>query len=123
MIGYGILLAIALALNVRDSRMLALCAVVGAGIFFPVPDAYFYLICAMIEALIALLAIRISASASKPVARISMLLIIFHGLGWLLNGFPPESPYHALVKISEHAEILACIILSRYFLKRTNDAI
>lgn len=113
MISYGILLALSLGLNARDKHMLALSSIVGLGIFMPIPDAYFYLICALVECCVASLTLYINTSASKVVARISMLLLLFHGLGWILNGYPQESPYHIMVKISEHAELLACIFLSR----------
>lgn len=113
MIGYGILLALAMALNMRDVRMTALSGVVGIGIFIPIADAYFYLICAAVEFGVALAALRINAAASRAVVRISMLLVLFHVLGWWLDGYPPASPYHAMVKICEHAELVACAVLSR----------
>lgn len=118
MASYAILLALALSFNLGNVRMLALTLIVGAGIFAPVPDAQFYLICALGEALIGLLAYRIAADASLIVVRISAVLVLFHVLGDLLNGYPPTSPYHLLVRICEHAELLACIILSRPFTKR-----
>lgn len=93
--------------------MLGLSAGVGIGIFLPIPDAYFYLICALVECLVLLLALYLNANASKVVVRISVLLVLFHSLGWIFNGYQPESPYHIMVKISEHAELLACILLSR----------
>jgi hypothetical protein len=98
--------------------MLCLSALVTAGIFAPVPAANFYLVCALGEVLIGLLAFRIRAAASRPVLRISALLVIFHGLGYVLNGFPVNSPYHIVVRICEHAELLACIALSGPILKR-----
>jgi len=98
--------------------MLALALVVGAGIFFPVPDACFYLVCALIELLVALLAVRIDAQASALVIRMSVMLIVFHGLGWLLDGYPVASPYHMGVKLLEHAELVACILLSNQVAKR-----
>lgn len=122
MLSYAILLAIALALNLRDKKMLALTSLVGAGIFAPVPDTYFYLVCALGEALIAMVALRIAAPASRVVFRISLLLVCFHFLGYWLNGYPPGSPYHILVKMSEHSELLACILLSNIFTKRFRHA-
>lgn len=122
MISYVILLAAAIALNAGDKRMLALALIVGAGIFFPVPDALFYLVCMQIELLVALLALRISAQASPIVARMSAMLFVFHGLGWLLDGYPATSPYHAGVKFIEHAELIVCILLSSPIIKRLHHA-
>jgi len=85
--------------------MLALSAVVGAGVFAPVPDESFYLVCAMGELLIGLIAYHLDTQASRPIMRISAILMMLHCLGWLLDGYPPDSPYHYLVGISEHAEL------------------
>lgn len=114
---YAILLAVALAINLRDRKMLALSALVGAGVFAPVPDANFYLICALGETLIALAACRIGAAASLFVARVSILLVAGHALGYFTNGYPPESPYHLFIKICEHAELIGCILTANYFTK------
>lgn len=119
---YGILLLAALVINWGDWRAFALSAVVGIGVFVPVPDLYFYLYCALGELLIALLAMRLSAPASPLIVLISAMLSAFHGLGWILDGYPPESPYHAVVKICEHAELVACVILSRPLLELKNAA-
>lgn len=118
MTSYAVLLVLGILLNISNPKMFLLTAIVGEGIFAPVPDANFYLICALGEALIGLLAYRINAEASRPIVRISVLLMLFHGLGYWLNGYPPDSPYHLLVKICEHAELLACILFSRPFTKR-----
>lgn len=118
MTSYAVLALIATVFNLRDRKMLALTALVTAGIFAPVPAANFYLVCALGEALIGLLAFRIGAAASRPVWRISALLVLFHGLGYLLNGYPPASPYHIIVQICEHAELVVCILLSGPITKR-----
>lgn len=123
MIGYGILLAVAILANRKDPRMFLLSIVVGGGIFAPIPDAYFYLICACVETVVAGLAVALNAGASRPVARISMLLIIFHGLGWVYDGYPPESPYHIMVKVCEYSELVICILLSRPFTKRLENGL
>lgn len=102
--------------------MLALSAVIGCGVFLPVPASYFYLVCALGEALIALLALQLKTPASMFVVRVSLLLMAFHFLGWLLNGYPATSPYHLLVRICEHAELLSCIALSKPILKRFSHA-
>ncbi len=98
--------------------MFALALVVGAGIFFPVPDALFYLVCMLVELLVALVALRIDAQASSLVVRMSAMLFVFHGLGWALDGYPVASPYHMGVKLLEHAELVVCILFSNPILKR-----
>lgn len=122
MISYAILLCLALALNASDRRMLALTLVVGAGIFASVPDEYFYLVCILGEAGIALLAFLLRARASGPIVKISTLLMAFHVLGWLLNGYPVSSPYHIMVQICEHAELAMCILLSNTFTRKVYHA-
>lgn len=122
MILYAPLLLVAVAMNIGNWRMLALTLVVGAGIFAHIPDEHFYFICALVECLIAASAIIIAAPASKFVFRVSMMLVLFHFLGWRLDGYPPESPYHLLVKILEHAELVACILMSTLFLRKKTDA-
>lgn len=122
MTSYGILLTLAVMVNLRDRRMLLLSLVVGAGIFMPIQDAYFYGVCMLVEVAVGISAALLQSRASKVVLRISQLLIIFHTLGWWLNGYPPESPYHLMVRICEHAELLACIILSAKLTLRSNHA-
>ena len=118
MTSYAILLCLALALNISDRRMLALAIVLGTGIFAAVPAANFYLICALGEVLIALIAYRLQARASWPVVQISSVLVVFHFLGWLFDGYPPSSPYHSMVQVCEHAELLMCILLSKPFTRK-----
>ncbi len=118
MTSYVALLMLALAINAGDIKMLALSAVIGVGIFSPVPAPCFYLICALGELLIALLAYRLDAAASPVIVRISIILIVLHFLGFILDGYPPGSPYHILVKTFEHAELLACIFLAQPIIKK-----
>jgi hypothetical protein len=119
---YQFLLGAALALNLGNKKMLALTAVVGVGVFIPVPDQNFYLLCVLGEILIGLLAYRIDAYASGVIVGISSLLVAFHISAYFFDGYPLASPYHILVKISEHSELLACIILSHKFMeKRTSN--
>ncbi|MES2349972.1 MAG: hypothetical protein V4641_20600 [Pseudomonadota bacterium] len=115
MMSYAVLLGLAIVLNLDERRSLALALVVGAGIFAPIPDTHFYLICGLIEMLVGALALLINARASITVWRLSALLAVFHTLGYFLDGYPPESPYHLLVQIAEHAELVACIFLSTTF--------
>ncbi|WP_443700156.1 hypothetical protein [Pseudomonas sp.] len=109
-------------MNIGNWRMLVLTLAVGAGIFAPIPDAHFYAVCVLVECFVAASAIIIEAPASKLVFRVSMMLVLFHFLGWWLDGYPPESPYHLLVKILEHAELVACILMSTLFLGKQTDA-
>lgn len=118
MTSYAIILAVALALNARDVRMLVLSLVVAAGIFMPIPDESFYLMCMAAEVLVASLALRLAAPASPIIVRISALLIGLHALGWVLDGYPPASPYHAGVKFLEHAELVVCCLFSPLISKR-----
>lgn len=122
MISYAVLALIAMVINLRDLRMLALTLFVTADIFSPIPAMNFYLICALVDALNGLLAYRIGAAASKPIWRISCLLVVFHGIGYFWNGYPINSPYHIVVQICEHTELLACILLSGLITKRLNNA-
>jgi hypothetical protein len=119
---YGILLLAALVINWGDWRMFSLSAVVGIGVFIPVPDVYFYLYCALGEFLIALIALRISCEASPVIVVVSAMLSAFHGLGWILDGYQPESQYHAAVIICEHSELAVCAILSKPFTELKNAA-
>lgn len=121
MILYAPLLIVAVAMNIGNWRMLLLTLVVGFGVFVPIPGDYFYAVCGFVECIVAASAIFIAAPASKFVFRVSMMLMLFHFLGWWLDGYPPESPYHLLVKILEHSELVACILMSTLFLgKQTN---
>lgn len=122
MISHVMLLSLALALNLGNLKMLALTIIVGAGVFAPVPDANFYLLCILGDALIGLIAFRIDTLASRAISKIAVVLVIFHAIGWILDGYPVNSPYHLLVKISEHAELLACIFLSHRFINKAKNA-
>jgi hypothetical protein len=115
---YGILLCIALLLNINNKKMLLLILAIGVGIFIPIPDENFYFVCIMVEIFVALIAYRTNLCISYIIIRLSILLIVFHILGFLLDGYPVSSPYHILVKISEHAEIIVCILFSNTFIKK-----
>lgn len=118
MISYAIIFALALAFNARDRRMLALSLVVACGIFVPIPEENFYLMCMGAEAMVAFAAHRIDTTASAMIIRISFMLSCLHVLGWVLNGYPPDSPYHISVKLLEHAELVLCCLFSRPIYKR-----
>lgn len=113
MTSYCMLLGLAFIVNFCDIRMLALTLVVGAAIFVPIPPSHFYLWCIVAELVVMLWAYMLHAPASQLVILLSGLLVMFHLLGLWLNGYPPNSPYHYLVKICEHAELVACIVLSQ----------
>jgi hypothetical protein len=117
---YLILLLVAGYLNVRsdDWRMMAMCVAVGFGISVPIPDLFFYQWCALAETFVGIFALSIRTSASLPVFSLSLCLGILHFLGYKFDGYPAESPYHFLVTIAEHAELVACIVFSKPFLGR-----
>lgn len=110
---YAILLCVALACNIGEPRMLVLASVVGIGVFAPIPPIHFYAWCALGEACIAAIAYLLNTRASRTICRVSLLLLVFHILGAVLGGYQASSPYHDLVTVAEHAELIACIILSR----------
>jgi hypothetical protein len=122
MISHVIMLNLALLLNFGNPKMTALTAVVGAGVFAPVPDANFYFLCVLGDLLIGLIALKLNTLASRAVSRIAVVLVVLHILGWILNGYPANSPYHLLVRISEHAELFACILFSHQFMKKARNA-
>jgi hypothetical protein len=119
LIACGVLLALALVLNVKDFRMLALTSLVGVSIFTPVPRdtaAHFYLFCIAAEVVVGLLAWRLCAGprggASEVVAYACAVLVISHFMGYSLDGNPPFSPYRGVVKLLEVVELLACVAFS-----------
>jgi len=120
MFSYGILLLIAVAVNLGDRRMLLLALIIGLDVFIPIPNTHFYLWCVFVELVVGFTAYFVQADASDFVIRVTIILIGLHFLGWLLNGYPPASPYHLLVKICEHFELLACAALT--ILKRLDHA-
>ncbi len=120
MILLAALLLLALALNIGNKRMIALSAAIGAGVLAPVPEENFYLICVIGESIILTVALLFRTNASRIIARISVILILMHLLGWWLNGYPPESPYQYMVQICEYAEILSCIFFSHQIIKRAS---
>lgn len=118
MTSYLILLLIAACCNIKadDWRMIALTALVGFGVSVPIPDQFFYAWCIFVELIVTVGAIALKTPATQPVFALSLCLSALHYVGFKLNGYPPESPYHILVKIAEHAELIACIVYSKLFL-------
>lgn len=120
------LILLALALNWRDKAMLVLTAVVGASILAPV-NAFttadtFYVVCAVAEVIVALVALHLNTRASYFVSVMCAMLVVYHMLGWHYDGYPHDSPYRVLVKICEYAEILACALFSRPSLRLYKNA-
>jgi hypothetical protein len=110
---YALLLAISAWVNRRDGKMLAMTIAVGTGILLPIPDNGFYLVCIAVEIMVAMVADMIDNAASRIIIWLSTTLMILHGMGAWLDGYPSESPYSILVQFCEHAEIIACIVLSK----------
>lgn len=111
----GILLAVAIALNWRDRRMLVLTFAVGINIFYVVPShsqAAFYGTCIALEAMVLAVAVFYHARASSIIAYAALALIVAHFMGWSLDGSSPLSPYRIIVKLLEGAQIFTCVALS-----------
>lgn len=124
MTSYLILFLIAAACNIAadDRRGMLMCALVGWGISVPIPDHHFYAWCVVVELLVTLGAIGLRTPATQPVYSLALSLSAFHYLGFKFNGYLPESPYHFLVKIAEHAQLVACILFSQPILGRLKHA-
>lgn len=123
---YYLLIITALAVNWGDKRAVALSTVIGVSLLLPVNKfttwQNFYIVCALFEILITLLAVHINTRASDFIMVLSLMLCAFHFLGWWLDGYPPNSPYRPLVKIAEYAEIIACILFAKPLLRLLNHA-
>lgn len=106
---------LAFLINATNRRMLALTLVVSASIYVPVPrHTYeaFYIFCIASESAVAGVAWLLRAEASTAIIVLCALLNLAHVTALQLDGFPPFSPYRLIVPIFEHAQIIACIILS-----------
>lgn len=114
MVACSVMLMIALAVNVKDRRMLALTFVVGVVFFLPTPDLYdqFYIFCICAEILVAVIALCLRANGSVLVAETCALLVITHLMGYSLDGSPPFSPYRVIVKLLEFSQLAVCAALS-----------
>jgi hypothetical protein len=116
----GVSLAIALVVNLRDRRMLALTALVGVSIFLPVPSftqAQFYGTCILAELLVASLWSFSGSRGNNLMSFLCFLMIICHFGGWILDGSSPFSPYRLIIKCLEFSQILTCVALSPLLLK------
>lgn len=110
------MIAAACNMAADDWRGMLMCVVVGFGISVPIPDVHFYAWCATVELIVVIGAIILRTPATQPIYAIALCLIVLHYLGYKLNGYLPESPYHFLVKIAEHAQLVACILFSQLIL-------
>lgn len=111
------LLAASCCLNIADRRMLALSMLVSASIFTPTPAEWpnFYVFCISFEIIVALVALRLKTAASVPLAVLCFVLVIAHVMGYYKDGYPPHSPYRAIVPTLETLEILCCVLAAPYF--------
>lgn len=118
-----VLLVLALGLNARDGRMLALTLLVCASVFTPTPREYdnFYLFCISFEIIVALVALRLNTAASVPIFILCFVLVIAHVMGYYKDGYPPFSPYRAIVPMLETLEILCCVLASAPLLSRLRN--
>lgn len=123
---YAVMLVLALVLNGRDRRMLALTAVIGVSVFIPVPRATafeFYSFCMAAELVVALLAWRLDAKASELIISFCIVLELTHIMGYILDGYPPLSSYRIMVPILETAQLAACIAMSPMLYERLRNRI
>ena len=81
----------------------------------------FYFFCAVSEMCVGLVALLCRSNASTAVAILCAALIVMHVFGAVLDGYPPMSPYRIIVPLLEHAEILACILLSKPLIDRIRN--
>ena len=117
------LLGLAVCLNIADRRLLALTLIVGASVFTPTPREYdnFNLFCISSEIIVALVALRLNTAASVPIFILCLVLVIAHVMGYYKDGFPPFSPYRAIVPTLETLEILCCVLASAPILSRLHN--
>lgn len=116
MIAYAALLGLSLWLNRADRKMLLLSAMVGGGFFMEVPSSTstaFYVTCLTVQIAQACAALALRARASLVVAEICLVMVAAHIMGWLTNGYAPDSPYKGIMFITEYAQIAVCILASR----------
>jgi len=103
--------------------MLLLTLVVGGGVSLSIPkNEWFYLYCITVEMLVLLSAIKLRAIGSKTIVWLSILLVIWHVIGYITDGSRADSPYRLLVQFTEHAELIMLIILSNPILKYKKES-
>ena len=110
------LILIACIFNWRNKEALLLTLIVGWGAVMPIPKEYgavvWYSLCACIELVILLCALRLKTPFSIPIVALSLLFILIHYLGWTFDGYPKDSPYHYFAKTIGLTELFTCAILS-----------
>jgi len=114
---FGLLILIAAILNKEDKKTLALCLVVSAGFFSPLPNndwLMFYVCGICTELCVALLAWRLGCAASQPVVLVSLMMAACHVAGIIYDGYPPLSPYRVLVPAFELSEPIFIILTSHW---------
>lgn len=112
MITYLALLVLAALFNTSNARVLVLTAIVGAGIFTPIPTEHFYMWCISVEVLVCLFAYMVGGGPGFAIITFSLSLILCHAMGILMDGYTSRA-YHYLVRIFEHSELVVCMIGSR----------
>lgn len=121
---YYLLLAVALAANCKNRHMLILVAVVGASLIAePSTTSYhqFYAFCIAAEISVALVALWLRTNASSAIVVLCCALLVVHIVGFFFNGYPPLSPPRFIIPALEHAEIVACIVLSNPLIGRMKN--
>lgn len=110
------ILLLACFLNYRQKTALLLALIVGLGAIVPIPKEYgalvWYSICAVVEILIIISALKLQTTFSIPIISLSTLFVIVHYLGWTFDGYPVNSPYHYFAKTLGFTELFTCAILS-----------
>lgn len=118
------LLLIALALNVRDIKMLALILVVAAGIFVPIGHVdhewEWFLRCFVVEIIVATISYILNCRATNTIIALSGFLMIAHVVGGIIycSSLPIEYSYPVIVPTLETLEIVALSIFSQTFIKK-----
>jgi len=120
----GALLLMAIAANYRNLKMLALTLFVGASVFVPVPDHDYYLFyqfCMMSEICVALLAFMLRTNASTSIIMLCVIMVAIHAIGMKMDGYPPFSPYRLFMPLLEHAQLVACLLLSNPLIRKLRN--
>jgi hypothetical protein len=121
---YAVLLLVAVLVNWRDWRMLALTLMVGVSVFIPVPrdsGAVFYSFCAAFEAVVLFSALLLRARASEVIASLCIVLILAHIMGYCMNSWNALSSYRLIVPLLESAQIVACVFWSPVLFHRIRN--
>lgn len=121
---YCLLLAVALAANRSNRHMLLLVAVIAASWFAEAPrSSYeaFYAFCIAVELSVAGVALWLRTNASATVALICAAMLLVHIAAFFADTYPPLSPSRLIIPALEHAEVVACIVLSNPLIGRIRN--